>query len=245
MERELADYLAGNIGALAGEVAFEYSTTADQQGELCRVNVPVHLARGWLLTMGPGSHWGPDDPIIAPQASADQLRSYVEVEWGIGSGLVKAQIDWRQGQVVSFYGTNVTVKVVLPSQGALATAVQGYPVRFRASLAPGDYRPLLPPTRTVYYGAIGIAGITRLPVPPFARRVHFSRSSVNTRPFNVRWARGDGTGLLQLQQYTNANSRLFGEIMFPLIVPPEATFCNIEAVASAEADVIAMYELAL
>lgn len=239
---ELTRYLFKQRMGVRGVFRANPGAGFEERQFLPRVEVPDHMATSWVVTWSPPSR-GTEEQVegVFPD---DILDTYAVIEFGVAGQKATLEVDWRQGGRVEVSGSSVSVEAVFPGV-TIPSAPQGWPVTLSASIVPGTCPTPMMVTRTVRYGSIDAAASTVLPVPPFARRVYFQRDfGASTNPWVVTWARGDGTVLMQETDYPAIASRLYGDVMQPLIVPPRATFCRITNTSSGpQTQWLAIYEL--
>lgn len=240
---QLTRYLYQQRMGTAGIFRANPGVGLEERQFLARVEVPDHMATQWTITLSPGSY-GTEEQVegVFPD---DILRAYAAVEFGVAGQRATVEVDWRQGARFEIAGSSISLEAVFPGV-TLPGAPQGWPIKLSGSIVPGRCPTPMPVTRTVYYELIDIDSATTLPVPRFARRVRVQRAPVvATDTYRLLWRRGDGTGLLQHIEYANSGTRIHGDYIDWLPVPPAATFLRIQnlSVSRAMPTVIAIYEL--
>jgi len=196
--------------------------------QLCRVDVPMWMAGGWVLTVGPPPSKGKAPLQELPDGlwPVDTLDSYVEITFGHGSAVHTVQVDIGRGLRICLYASTVSVEVVQPPN-LTGGFVFGYPYRLPGSLVRGELGDGNHCHRTVVVADIPVSSTSDVyPVPPFARNVRLLANQGTSPTPSLFFHSRAGSVLQQTVRFRNTNQEY--KLGDPTILPSETTGISVE-----------------
>lgn len=201
--------------------------------ELARVSVPPAKAQGWVVTLNapPRAVTTDDDtPMSGKPVSQHIGRTIAVIEWGNGGVSASVEIDWAQGGVYNFFGSEVRVTVLAPDvffSGSVNAALRLS--NLQAFIAPGVSRAMKTPTRTVYYATLQQGAQQAQAIPRFAKRAWPYTTNTPTAMFEMFFTTRSGATIEARFVYQTSTDRRFLNPQSPVVVPCNATELIMEA----------------
>lgn len=191
--------------------------------QLCRVDVPMWMAGGWVVTVGPPPNMGraPEEGIPPGMWPVDVTDSYAVITFGHGSAVHRVEVDIGRGFRIGLWGSSVDVRIVQPPD-PISAWVFGYPYRLPGSIVRGELGAANHCRKSVFVADVGTAS-TSDPhaIPAFARQVSLMATMVaGSTPYLYFYDRA-GTVLRQTAMFRNTDMEW--RLQAPTIIPPDAT----------------------
>jgi len=218
-----------------------------QRTQLCRVDVPMWMAGGWVVTIGPQplKSKNPLQELPGGQWPADTWQTYAEIKFGHGSATHLVEVDvGPRGQRIGVFGSTVEVTLVQPPN-ATGAFVFGYPYRLPGSIVRGELGAGNHCQRTIPIGDVAASSLSGLiAIPPFARNVTFQAEWNQAQLLQVRFYRAAGSVQIVNDYVRNGVNEY--ELSDRLAIPNDAIavqFLNSNALPVNDA--VAIFELHL